>query len=175
MGLWSRSLLFFLRDTWRTPVREALVTLVWERFQPSLCVRDGCRDACRPMFSSEIFSAGLGDCGFGRVLCCDVCRDGRLLRPVEALPFSEWLGPALEEPGDCCDDGCDVPRLVEALPLSERLGHTMLWFLEGFAAFAYKMSEAALLGWGMRENIRLLTMFEVASLALEDAEFGWGK
>ena len=41
----------------------------------------------------------------------------------------------------------------------------MLWFLEGFAAFAYKMSEAALLEWGMRENIRLLTMFEVASLA----------
>ena len=57
---------------------------------------------------------------------------------------------------------CDLWR---TLPLSEWLGPTMLWFLEGFAAFAYKMSEAALLGWGMRENIRLLTMFEVASLA----------
>ena len=30
-------------------------------------------------------------------------------------------------------------------------------------------------GGGMRENIRLLTMFEVASLALGYAEFGWGK
>ena len=100
------------------------------------CVRDGCRDACRPMFSSEIFSAGLGVSGFGRDPCCDACCDGRLLRPVEALP------------------------------LSERLGHTMLWFLEGFAAFAYKMSEAALLGWGLRENIRILTVFEIASLAL---------
>ena len=48
-------------------------------------------------------------------------------------------------------------------------------FLEGFAAFACKMSEAALLGWGMRENIRLLTMFEVASLGLGYAEFGWGR
>ena len=130
------------------------------------CVRDGCRDACRPMFSSEIFSAGLGVSGFGRDPCCDACCDGRLLRPVEALPLSERLGHTLGVSGACCDDGCDVPRLVEALPLSERLGHTMLWFLEGFAAFAYKMSEAALLGWGLRENIRILTVFEIASLAL---------
>ena len=127
--------MFFLRDTWRTPVREALVMLGVGALSAFFCVRDGCRDACRPMFSSEIFSAGLGDSGFGRDPCCDVCCDGRLL------------------------------RLMEALPLSERLGHTMLWSLEEFAAFAYKMSEAALLGWGMRENIRLLTMFEVASLA----------
>ena len=135
-----------------------------------LCVRDGCRDACRPMFSSEIFSAGfLGVSGPCRDLCCDACCDGRMLRPVEALPLSERLGHTLGMPGVCCDDGCDDGcdelRLVEALPLSERLGHTVLGVLEGLAAFVYKMSEAALLGLGRRENIRLLMMFEVASLA----------
>ena len=99
-------------------------------------MRDGCRDACRPMFSSEIFSAGfLGDSDPCRDLCCDACCDGRML------------------------------RLVEALPLFQRLGHTVLGFMEGFAAIVYKLSEAALLGLGRRENIRLLTMFEVASLA----------
>ena len=67
----------------------------------------------------------------------------------------------------CCDDGCDDVslRLAEALPLSERLGHAVLGLLEGFAAIVYKLSEAALLGWGSRENTRLLMMFEVASLA----------
>ena len=77
--------------------------LVWERFQPfcacvMVAVRDGCRDACRPMFSSEIFSASLGDSGFGRDPCCDACCDGRLLRPVEALPLSERLGHTLGVP-----------------------------------------------------------------------------
>ena len=89
------------------------------------CVRDGCRVACCPMFSSEIFSVGfLGDGGPCRVLCCDACCDASSL------------------------------RLVEALPLSERLGHAVLGLLEGFAAIVYKLSEAALLGW-----------VEVASLA----------
>ena len=101
------------------------------------CVRDGCCDACCPMFSSEIFSAG----------------------------FTGVSGPCRDL---CCDDGCDDVslRLVEAaLPLSERLGHVVLGLLEGFAAIVYKLSEAALLGWGSRENTRLLMMFEVASLA----------
>ena len=79
--------------------------------------------------------------------------------------MSERLGHTLGMPGVCCDDGCDELRLVEALPLSERLGHTVLGVLEGLAAIVYKMSEAALLGVGRRENIRLLTKFEVASLA----------
>ena len=77
----------------------------------------------------------LGDSGPCRVLCCDAC----------------------------CDDVS--LRLAEALPLSERLGHAVLWLLEGFAAIVYKLSEAALLGWGSRENTRLLMMFEVVSLA----------
>ena len=150
-----------------------------------LCARDGCRDACRPMFSSEIFPAGFfGDRGSCRDLCCDACCDGRMPRPVEALPLSERLGHTLGMPrpvealplserlghtlgmpGVCCDDGCDELRLVEALPLSERLGRTLLGVMEGFAAIVYKMSEAALLGLGRRESIRLLAMFEVASLA----------
>ena len=100
------------------------------------CVRDGCRDACCPMFSSEISSAGfLGVSGPCRDFCCD----------------------------DGCDDVS--LRLAEALPLSERLGHAVLGLLEGFAAIVYKLSEAALLGWSSRENTRLLMMFEVASLA----------
>ena len=139
------------------------------------CMRDGCCDACRPMFSSEIFSAGfLGVSGPCRDHCCDACCDASTLRFVEALPLYERLG---HTPGMlgvkglcrdlCCDDGCDDVslRLVEALPLFQRLGHTVLGFMEGFAAIVYKLSEAALLGWGSRENTRLLMMFEVASLA----------
>ena len=45
------------------------------------CMRDGCCDACRPMFSSEIFSAGfLGVSGPCRDLCCDACCDASTLR-----------------------------------------------------------------------------------------------
>ena len=138
-------------------------------------MRDGCRDACCPMFSSEIFSAGfLGDSGPCRVLCCDACCDASSLLLVEALSLSERLGHTLGMVGAwgscrdlCCDDGCDDVslRLAEALPLSERLGHVVLGLLEGFAAIVYKLSEAALLGWASRENTRLLMMFEVASLA----------
>ena len=150
------------------------------------CVRDGCRVACCPMFSSEIFSAGfLGGSGPCRVLCCDACCDASSLRLVEALPLSERLGHTLGMVGAwgscrdlCCDDGCDgfSLREAEALPLSERLGHAVLGLLEGFAAIVYKLSEAALLGWSSRENTRLLMMFEVASLCMEHAEFagGWG-
>ena len=105
------------------------------------CARDGCCDACRPMFSSEIFSAGfMGVWGLCRDLCCDACCDASTLRLVEALPLSERLGHTLGMHGVwgscrdlCCDDGCDDVslRLVEALPLSERLGHTVLGLLEG--------------------------------------------
>ena len=88
----------------------------------------------------------------------------RCFAATGGLPLSERLGHTLGMPGVCCDDGCDELRLVEALPLSERLGHTVLGLLEGFAAIVYKLSEAALLGLGRRENIRLLMMFDVASL-----------
>ena len=105
-------------------------------------------DAGRVMFSSEIFSAG-GFSGAGRDLCCDGGCDADLLRFVEALPLSEWLG--------------HTP--VEAMPFLKRFGHTMLELLEDVAAMVLKVSEVVLLGLGGRENTRLLALFELASIA----------
>ena len=108
----------------------------------------GCGDAGRVMFSSEIFSAG-GVWGLCRDLCCDDGRDAVPLRLVEALPLSERLGLTS----------------VEAMPFLKRFGHTMLALLEDVAATVCKVSEVVLLGWGGRENFRLLTLFELASMA----------
>ena len=149
------------------------------------CVRDGCCDACCPMFSSEIFSAGFwGDSGPCRVLCCDACCDASSLRLVEALPLSERLGHTLGMLGAwgscrdlCCDVGCDdvSPRLAEAFPLSERLGHAVLGLLEGFAAIVYKLSEAALLGWSSRENTSAPDDVRGCFTCMEHAEFAGGR
>ena len=89
-----------------------------------------------------------GFSGGCRVLCCDDGRDADLLRLVEALPLSERLG--------------HTP--VEAMPFLKRFGHTMLELLENVAAMVLKVSEVVLLGFG-RENTRLLALFELASFA----------
>ena len=89
-----------------------------------------------------------GFSGACRVLCCDDGRDADLLRLVEALPLSERLG--------------HTP--VEAMPFLKRFGHTMLELLEDVAAMVLKVSEVVLLGFG-RENTRLLALFELASFA----------
>ena len=84
----------------------------------------GCCDAGRVMFSSEIFSAGkMGVWGPCRDLCCDDCRDAVPLRLVEALPLSERLG--------------HTP--VQAMPFFKRFGHTVLAMLEDLAATFCKM------------------------------------
>ena len=90
-----------------------------------------------------------GFSGAGRDLCCDDGRDADLLRFVEALPLSERLG--------------HTP--VEAMPFLKRFGHTMLELLEDVAAMVLKVSEVVLLGLGGRENTRLLALFELASIA----------
>ena len=110
---------------------------------------------------------GLGCCDAGRVmfsseifsaggvwgpcrdLCCDNGRDAVPLRFVEALPLSERLGHTS----------------VEAMPFLKRFGHTMLVLLEDVAATFCKVSEVVLLGLGGRENFRLLALFELASMA----------
>ena len=85
--------------------------------------------------------------GSCRVLCRDDCRDAVPLRLVEALPLSERLG--------------HTP--VEAMPFFKRFGHTVLAMLENLAAtFCCKVSEVVLLAWGGCENIRLLAMSELA-------------
>ena len=104
------------------------------------CVRDGCCDACCPMFSSEIFSAGfMGVRGPCRDLCCDACCDASTLRLVEALPLSERPGHTLGMLGAwgscrdlCCDDGCDWWRPCPCLSglatrLSTRCPRLLCW------------------------------------------------
>ena len=141
-----------------------------------LCVSDGCRDACRPMFSSEIFSAGfLGDSVPCRDLCCDACCDGRMLRPVEALPLSERLGHTLGMPGVCCDDGCDELRLVEALPLYERRGHTVLGVLEGFRCVYLQDVRGCFAGVGKAREHSAPYDVRGCFTGLGHAEFGGGR
>ena len=106
---------------------------------------------------------GLGCCDAGRVVfsseifsagmscvpwgpCRDDCRDAVPLRLVEALPLSERLG--------------HTP--VEAMPFFKRFGHTVLAMLGNLAATFCKVSEVVLLAWGGCENIRLLAMSELA-------------
>ena len=81
-----------------------------------------------------------------RDLCRDDCRDAVLLRLVEALPLSERLGHTA----------------VRAMPFFKRFGHTMLAMLRNLAATFCKVSEVVLLAWGGCENFRLLAMSELA-------------
>ena len=115
----------------------------------SMCVLGlGCCDAGRVVFSSEIFSAGKSCVPWGscRVLCRDGCRVADSLRLVEALPLSERLG--------------HTP--VEVMPFFKRFGHTVLAMLGNLAATFCKVSEMVLLAWGGCENIRLLAVSELA-------------
>ena len=122
----------------------------------SMCALGGCCDAGCVMFSSEIFSAGkIGVWGPCRDLCCDDCRDAVPLRLVEALPLSERLG--------------HTP--VEAMPFSKRFGHTVLALLEFLATTFCKVSEVVLLGWGGAREHSALDVVRVGFAGLGHAEF----
>ena len=141
----------------------------------SMCVLGlGCCDAGRVVFSSEIFSAGKSCVPWGscRVLCRVGCRVADSLRLVEALPLSERLGHTV------------LATLVEALPFFQRFGHTVLATLKDLAATLYpvqgvffKVSELVLLAWGGCENIRLLAVSELALRAwgMQNSEQGKGE
>ena len=130
----------------------------------SMCVLGlGCCDAGRVVFSSEIFSAGKSCVPWGSccVLCRDGCRVADSLRLVEALPLSERLG--------------HTP--VEALPFFKRFGHTVLAMLGNLTATFCKVSEVVLVAWGGCENIRLLAVSELALRAwgMQNSEQGEGE
>ena len=97
--------------------------------------------------------------GFCRVLCRDVCRVADSLRLVEAMPLSERLG--------------HTP--VEAMPFLKRFCHTMLELLEDVAATGFQglRGGAAGLGW-VREHSALGDV-RVGSAGVGHAESGAGK
>ena len=142
--------MFFSRETWRTPTSVGAGYVGFGTLSAgSMCVLGlGCCDSGRVVFSSEIFSAGKSYVPWGscRVLCRDGCRVADSLRLVEALPVSERLG--------------HTP--VEAMPFFKRFGHTVLAMLANLAATFHKVSEMVLLAWGGCENIRLLAVSELA-------------
>ena len=107
------------------------------------CWLCGFRDAfsrfdVRALFSSEIFSAGKSCVPWGscRIPCRDGCRVADSLRLVEAMPLSERLGHTL----------------VEVMPFFKRFGHTVLAMLGNLAATFCKVSEMVLLAWGMQNS-----------------------
>ena len=134
----------------------------------------GCCDAGRVVFSSEIFSAGMScvPWGFCRVLSRVGCRVADSLRLVEAIPLFERLGHTV------------LATLVEAMPFFQRFGHTVLVTLRDLAATLYpvqgvffKVSELVLLAWGGGENIRLLVVSELALRVwgMQNSEQGAGE
>ena len=138
---------FFSRETWRTPV---LVLVMWVsgRFQPVRCLVWVAAMLAALCSPRRSFQQGSRAC-FGvlaAILCRDDCRVADPLRLVEALPLSERLG--------------HTP--VEAMPFFKRFGHTVLAMLGNLAATFCKVSEVVLLAWGGCENIRLLAMSELA-------------
>ena len=96
-----------------------------------------------------------GFSGAGRDLCCDDGRDADLLRLVEALPLSERLGHTA----------------VEAMPFFKRFGHTMLELLEDVAAMVLKVSEVVLLGLSGRGEHSALGVVRVGFVCSGHAEF----
>ena len=87
----------------------------------------GSCDAGRVVFSSEIFSAGMSCVlwGFCRVLCHVGGRVAGLLRLVEAMPLFERLGHTV------------LATLVVAMTFFQRFGHTVLVTLRDLAPTLY--------------------------------------
>ena len=104
---------------------------------------------------------------FCRVLCRVGCRVADSLRLVEALSLFERLGHTV------------LAMLVEAMPFFQRFGHTVLAMLRDLAATLYtvqgvffKVSEWVLLAWeGVREHSALGGV-RVGSAGVGHAEIG---
>ena len=141
-------MLFFLRDTWRTPVQEALVMLVWKPFCACVMVAALFAALCSPRSWFAATPAATA-------VCCDLWRPCPCLSGLATR--LGCLGFAAMMAATCRDWWRPCPCLR---------GSATPCF--GFWRGSLR-SEAALLGLGRRENIRLLTG---CFAGLGHAEFG---